>query len=187
MVTGESTEATADTEEGAETARGGSRSVVVGAFRGAIRSESLALRAYGYLGGVVAVLIAVLVVLALPQWVVTTLGSSASNGFSQGFLFLVGLAVLVPLVAPAIYAARRHRHGTATRRRDAVFGTLGLAYLVALYLALVISAPAGTRGDPPGAIAGIVEALYGLPPVYAVIPPVGVVVSVIVANRLVEG
>jgi hypothetical protein len=145
-------------------------------------SESYLLQSYALVGSLVALFVAVAVILAFPSWVAGS-ASGTTQAFSRAFLLLLGLAVIAPLVAPALFAARRHRNGTATVRRDAVYGLSGYLFVLSLYAALLISAPASLREEPPGVIAPAVEFLYGLDPVYAFVPPALGLAVVVAADR----
>ncbi len=161
----------------------GRYSLIWRSIRTSMGSESRLLRSYAVVGGVLAVLIAVVVVLALPQWVLWSLGGTATVTFSRAFLLVTGLAVLAPLLAPIVVAARRHDRGTATPRGDFLLAASGYLFVLSLYLSLLISAPPGNRDPPPDAIAPVVEALYGLDPVFGLVPPVAGALFVVLVAR----
>jgi multisubunit Na+/H+ antiporter MnhG subunit len=175
--------ATPEDDAGSREEGTGRYSVVWRSVRTAWGSESYLLRSYAVVGSLVALFVAVAVVLAFPSWVAGS-ASGTTQAFSRAFLLLLGLAVIAPLLAPALFAARRHRGGTATVRRDALYGLSGYLFVLSLYAALLISAPASMREEPPGVIAPAVEFLYGLDPIYAFVPPVLGLAVVVAADRL---
>lgn len=174
---------------GNEAAEGGPQEEDTGRYSAVWRSvkvawgsESYLLQSYAVVGSLVALFVALAVILAFPSWVAGS-ASGTTQAFSRAFLLLLGLAVIAPLVAPTIFAARRHRNGTATVRRDALYGLSGYLFVLSLYAALLISAPPSMREEPPAVIAPAVEFLYGLDPVYAFVPPVLGLVVVVAADR----
>jgi len=129
--------ATGDREDDG-TAYGG----LLGAFPYAFRaSGSRLFRSYAVVGGLLAALVALLFVLALPQWIAATTQAPASVTLSRAFLALVGLAVFAPLVAPVLLVARHHRSGRADARYDAAVAACGYLFVVAGYLGLALAAP----------------------------------------------
>lgn len=130
--------ATGDREDGDGAAYGG----LFGAFPYAFRaSGSRLFRSYVVVGGLVAALVALLFLLALPQWIAATTRAPASATLSRAFLALVGLAVFAPLVAPVLLVARGHRRGRSDARYDAAVGACGYLFVVAGYLGLALAAP----------------------------------------------
>lgn len=162
----------------------GRYSLVWRSVRSSLASESRLLRSYAVVGAVLAVLVALGFLLALPQWVVWSLGGSATVTFSRAFLLLTGLAVLASLLTPIVVAGRRHDRDTATPRGDFLLAASGYLFVVSMYLALLISAPPDSRDPPPEAVAPVVEFLYGLDPVYGLVPPVVAAVLVAVTARV---
>lgn len=143
---------------------------------GAIRysfgaTDSWLMRSYVIVGSVLSTLVAALFAQGLVVILGQTVGVSGGTlTFSRAFVIVVGLMVVGPLLAPMISTARRHRHGTADRRTDAAVAALGYLVAVALYVALVITAPAELREPVDGALAPVIETLYSLPPTAAVAP-----------------
>lgn len=152
--------------------RTGGYSLVWRSLKVAFGSDSYLLRSYAVVGGLLATLVVVLVALAFPGWVARTLYGGGTATFSRAFLLVSGLLVVAPVLAPVVLAARRHRRGSATRRSDALFALSGYLFAGSLYVALLVSAPPGQREAPPSAVAPVVEFLYGLDPILAVVPPV---------------
>lgn len=150
-----------------------SRSVVVGAVKYAVvEGESRLFRSYAAIGGFLALFVALAFVLALPVWVraIGEMGGGPLQRIGLGLLWLIGLAVVATMVAPMLFVARRHREGRPERQR--LFGLAGYAYVLTVYLALVVSAPADKRASPQGALAPVLEALYGLPRLSGLVFPV---------------
>lgn len=154
----------------------GSYSGLFGAFPYAFRSsDSRLFRSYVVLGGFAALLIALTFVLG----VVTLIGSTAGAGagtftFSRSFFVVIGLAAVAPVIAPVLFVARRHRRTESDRRYDRTLALAGYGFLGALYLLLVISAPANLR-DPvsgSGPLAATIRFLYDLPRTAGLVPPV---------------
>lgn len=165
-----------------------------GAFPYAVRrSDSRLFRAYAVVGGLVAVLVAVVFCIAL----VVLLGdtAAASGGtftFVRAFFLVVGLVVVAPVVAPVLLVARRHRRGGSDCRYDAALAVAGFAFLVALYLGLVASVPEcfvidgarECRSPPSGLFAPAVAALYAVPTVASPLLPLAGAAGIAVAHRL---
>lgn len=150
---------------------------IVGAFVSAFRrSDSHLLRAYV----LASVVVGVFVTLLLALGVVTWLSQPAPLG-QRALLGVVAIFVLVPLFAPVLVTARRHRRGAGNRRADALLGLVGFGFLLSVYLAGVISAP--DLPEPSGALAPVVAALDALPRRYWVVPPLLSVASIWLAVR----
>lgn len=169
-------EATAGEEET------GSRSLVVASLLTALRSDSWLLRSYGVVSLLLAVFVVAVVILAFPVWVANSLGSSPTITFSRAFLLLSGMLVVAALFAPVVYARRRHRRGDDSRQSDFLLAGSGYLFVFSLYLSLVISAPPSLRSEPSGVLAPVVDFLYSLDPVFALVPPVVAVAAVVVAG-----
>lgn len=150
-----------------------SRSVVLGAVKYAVvEGESRLFRSYAAIGSFLALFVALAFVLALPVWVVE-IGESGGGPLQRiglGLLWLVGMAVIATMVVPMLFVVRRHREGRP--ERQFAFGLVGYAYVLTVYLALVASAPADLRDPPQGVLAPVLEALYGLPRLSALLFPV---------------
>ncbi|WP_135824603.1 hypothetical protein [Halorussus ruber] len=164
-----------------------SRSVLVGSFRRAYAdTESRLLKSYVvvslFLGG----LLALLLLLALPVWVLNTAGGSELATFSRAFLIVGGVLLLVALVAPVVSAGRRHARGTGNTRADVSLALSGYVFVLSLYVSLLISAPPDQREAPPALVAPIVEFLYSLPATYAVAPPLVAAALVLVVHHFAE-
>lgn len=139
------------------------------AFR---RSPSRLFRSYVVVGGLATALVALVFVAAFVQLVADTTGTAGGTfTFVRAFFIVVGMLVVVPLMAPVLLVARRHRRHGSTRVYDRALAAGGYLFLVALYTGLVVAAPPGLRDEPSGALAPLVGFLYGLPPVAGAIPP----------------
>ena len=161
------------------------------AFR---RSDSRLFRAYAALGGLLAVALAVLFTFALVVTVASTANLSGGTvTFVRSVFILFGFLVVAPLVAPVLFAARRHRREGSDPRYDAGLAAAGGVYRATLYLGAVASMPARfeidgrvtTRPDPGGPAAPLVEALYAVPEVASwTIPLAGALLILLVHRRL---
>lgn len=153
---------------------------VFGAFPYAFRaSESRLFRSYAVLGGLMALLLALLFGGALVALIAQTSGGGGTFTFSRAFLVTVGFAVVAPLVAPVLLVARRHRRADSDPRYDAALAAAGYLFVGALYLAVVVSTPAAQQESVTGPLAPVVTALYGLPRLASV--PILVVATALVA------
>jgi len=179
------TEAATATEAGDGDSYGG----VVGAFPYAFRtSGSRLFRSYAAVGGLLAAVVVALFVLALVTMVGRT--ASATGGtftFSRAFFVVVMVLVVVPLVAPVLLVARRHRQSGSTAEYDRALAGAGCLFVFALYLGLVISAPDSLTDDPGGGPLGaVVTWLYALPRTAGAVPPLVAAAGVYAVHRLVR-
>ena len=169
---------TATAEESADADEGdGGYSGVLGTYPYAFRhSDSRLMRSYVAIGGLVTALIILVFTFALVQLISRTVGTVGGTfSFVRAFFIFVGLLVVVPLMAPVLLVARRHRRSVSTLAYDRALAASGYLFLVSLYVALVIAAPPELRDTPTGVTAPLVEALYSLPPAASVVPPLLVV------------
>ena len=156
---------------------------VFGAIPYAIRhTKSWTMRVYGVIGTVSAALIAVVVTLALVVWMGET--AEMDGGlflFSRSLYVIAGFAAVGPLLAPLLLVARRHRRNDPVADGyDRMLAYTGFLFLASIYLAMVISAPADLR-DPSDSV--VVTALYALPPLAGLVPPVVVAVLMFLTHR----
>jgi hypothetical protein len=169
------------TGEAGEKSYGGLPGAFPYAFR---RSESRLFRSYVVLGGLLAVLVALSFGIAFVVAMSNTLGVIGGTfSFVRSFVLFVGFLVLVPILAPILLVARRHRRGGSTRQYDRALAASGYLFVPALYLMLVITAPPEYREAPAGAFAPVVEFLYGLPPAAGVVPPVATALAIYLVHR----
>jgi len=162
---------------------------VVGAFPYAFRaSDSRLFRSYVAVGGLLTVAVSLLFVAAV---IVVIAGTSGGRGgsltLSRSFFAVVGLFVVVPLVAPVLFVARRHRRrerdGPDDDRYDVALAAAGYLFVLALYLGLVISVPPGQQTTPTGVLAPVVATLYALPQVAGVGPPLVAAAVILLCHR----
>lgn len=169
---------TATADDAADAGDDDGYSGVLGTYPYAFRqSASRLLRSYVVLGGLFTLFAAFLFGFALITTIAGTLGAGGGTfSFVRSFVLFVGTVVVVPLMAPVILVARRHRRSVSTVAYDRALAASGYLLVAAVYLMLVITAPAELRDAPSGATAPIVEVLYGLPPLAGVVPPLAAVV-----------
>lgn len=171
-----------ETTDGDDDAYGG----LFGAFPYAFRaSESWLFRGYAVLGGLAALLTALLFGLALVALLGDTAGAGGGSfSFVRAFFVFVGLLVVAPLVAPVLFVARRTRRGRPDRQFDAVLGGLGFLFIGSLYVAGVISTPAAQQQPPTGSVLEpVVVALYSLPRLAGLVPPLVVAGAIVLVAR----
>lgn len=169
--------AMSETEAGSESATddedGAGYGGIVGTFPYAFRqSQSRLMRSYVILGGFFTLFVGLLFTLGFVTTVASTLGTAGGTfTFARSFVLVVGMLVVVPLVAPVVLVARRHRRSESTAQYDRVLAASGYLLAVSVYLMLLITAPPELRDEPSGALAPVVAALYDLPTVAGVAPP----------------
>jgi hypothetical protein len=163
---------------------------VLGAVPYAVRrSESRLFRAYAVLGGLLAALLAVFFTLALVNAIAESVGGGSLSGY-RALVLLFGLAVGLPVVGPILLVARRHRRAAERGGRppdrgyDSLMGVLGVAALLSVYAALIISAPERFQSEVRGPLAVVATALYDAPAAASPLPPVVVVVAMLTLDRL---
>lgn len=131
---------------------------LLGALRFAFReSPSRLFRAYVAVAVLVTALVSLVVTLGLVDLIAATSGGRGGTlTLSRAFYVVVGLAVVVPLLAPALLVARARRRGNPVppARYDRALGAAGLAFVVLLYAGLVVTRPASMEGD-----AGVLDQL----------------------------
>ncbi|MEF8856695.1 MAG: hypothetical protein V5A16_04670 [Haloplanus sp.] len=163
---------------------------VFGAFPYAFRaSDSLLFRSYVVLGGLLTAAVSLLFVAAVIGVIAgTTGGRGGSLTLSRSFFAVGGLFVVVPLVAPILFVARRHRRRrergeTADGPYDAALAAAGYLFVGALYVGLVVSVPPSQQTVPTGALAPVVAALYALPQLAGVGPPLLAAAAILLVHR----
>jgi hypothetical protein len=157
----------------------------LGAFPYAFRaSGSRLFRSYVVVGGLLAILLVLFFAFGVIVSVQNTLGAVGGTfTFARSFVLFVGFLVLLPVVAPILLVARRHRRGVASSRYDRALAASGYLFVPALYLLLLITAPPGLRDPPAGPLAPVVELLYALPPAAGVLPPLLAVAATYAVHR----
>ncbi|AQL43232.1 hypothetical protein BV210_11105 [Halorientalis sp. IM1011] len=152
------------------------------AFR---RSDSLLFKSYAAIGGLLALLIALLFTFGLIGVIASTTGTAGGVfSFSRAFFIFVGLLVVFPLLAPVLSVARRHRQVGSNARYDAAIASAGYLFVLTLYLALLISTPPEQQQPVSGVYAPVVELFYALPALAGLVPPVIGAAAIYVAHRL---
>lgn len=137
-----------------------------GAYRYAFaQSDSLLFRAYALLSALVGAYTSLLLALATVSW----LASPGAFG-EKALLGVIGVLVLAPLFAPVLIVARRYRLGRNRPGTDRRFALAGVAFLLSLLLALVVTDPNAHSG--PGPLGDVFAFLDGLPATYGLVPPV---------------
>lgn len=157
-----------------------------GAFPYALRSsDSWLFKSYVLVGGLAALLTALLFGLALVVLLGNTVGAgSGTFSFVRAFFIFVGLLVVAPLLAPVLFVARRTRRGRPDRRFDAAMAGLGYCFLGSLYLAGVISTPATNQQLPADTVLRpVVAAMYSLPRLAGLVPPLLVAGAMVALAR----
>jgi hypothetical protein len=141
-----------------------------GVFPYAIRqSESLLFKLYVVVALLLTVAIGLVFVFGLIGVLAVSAGAQGGTfTFSRTFFLFVGVLVVAPLLAPVLLVARRHRRTASSLAYDRGMALSALAFVLSLYLALVISAPAELREPTESAIIG---ALYALPRLAGLAPP----------------
>ncbi len=169
-----------------------------GGFFGAIRyafgaTDSRLCRLYVVVG----TLVAALVTLVFALGVVTLIGRSVGNPggllmSARTFYVVVALFAVVPLLAPTLSVARRHRHGRDDARYDRAMAATGFLFVLSLYLGLVASMPPSfkldgetvTRPAAEGLFAPAIELLYAMPePAWPIIPIAAAAIMLLVHRR----
>ena len=169
-----------------------------GGFLGAIpyafrETHSRLCRAYVVVGTVVAALVA----LVFGLGVVTLIGTGVGNPgglllSARTFYVVIALFAAVPLLAPTLSVARRHRHGRTDARYDRAIAATGFLFVLSLYFGLVASMPPSfeldgetvTRPAAEGLFAPVIELLYALPePVWPAVPAAAGAVMLFVHRR----
>ena len=130
------------------------------AFR---RSGSLLFKSYVVVGGVFTLVVALFFVLGVIRIIGET-GDSATLSLSRTFVALLGILVVLPLLAPILLVARRHRRGIGDDvRYDRRLAAAGFWFIAMLYAGFITTVPPAYQTDTDGALSPLVDVLYGLP------------------------
>lgn len=167
---------------------------LLGAFPYAFRaSGSTLFRVYVAVGGLLALVLSVAFGISFLTSIAGSVGLAAggTSSFVRSFVVLAGFLVVLPLLAPVIFAARDRRRTGGSDRHDAAVGLAGFGYALSLYLGLVASMPPSfvldgervTRPAPSGLVAPVVDLLYALPPLAAPLIPLAAAVMVYLVHR----
>lgn len=160
---------------------------VLGAFPYALRtSDSWLFRSYALVSALVGALVALLFAAGVVRLIAATSGVEGGTlTLSRAFFVVVGLLVVLPVVAPTLLVARRHRRNAGQDRRyDAALAVAGYAFILSLYLGLLVASPAAFEATPDGPAAPLVGALYVLPRTAGVVPPLLGAAAIASAHRL---
>ncbi|MFC7202712.1 hypothetical protein ACFQJC_04245 [Haloferax namakaokahaiae] len=168
---------------------------VFGAFPYAFRhSDSWVFKAYVVLGALAAGIVSLFVVFGLIVLIAATAAiPGGALTLSRSFYILVGLFIVGPLVAPILFVARRHRRTGSDRRYDVTLALTGFAFMLSVYVGLVISIPVDLQTPPApftlgpitiSALVPVVQFLYDLPPLAGLIPPLVCALAIFGAHRL---
>jgi hypothetical protein len=160
---------------------------VVGAVPYALRSsDSWLFRSYAIVSAAIALLVSLLFGLGLVVLVARTAAvPGGSLTLSRAFYAVVALSLLVPVLAPTLLVARRHRQGLdRTGSYDARLALAGYLFLFSLYVGLVIAAPASARSPATGTLAPAIRVLYSLPRPLGALPPLLGAALIAAAHRL---
>ncbi len=163
---------------------------VVGAIPFAFRrSDSWLFRSYVLVSTLAALGIALLVGMGLVVLVGRTAAATGGSlTISRAFYVVVGLLLVAPLLAPTLFVARRYRRELDARRRyDALLAVAGYLFLGSLYVGLVITVPPDQQTAVAGPTAPLVEALYGLSPLYGLVPPLACAAVIWGVHRVASG
>jgi len=156
-----------------------------GAFPYALRaSDSWLFRGYALLALFLTVAIALVFTFGL---IGVLAGSAGARGgtftFSRTFFLFVGVLVVAPLLAPVLLVARRHRRTASTVAYDRGMALSALAFVGSLYVGLVASVPAELQEPTNSAV---VAALYELPQLAGLVPPLVAVGVMYAVHRLLK-
>jgi len=152
---------------------------LLGAYASAFRrSRSYVFRSYVLTSAVAGALTALLLALALVSW----LASPTAFG-QQALLGVIGLFVFVPLFAPVLVVASRHRGGVDDPSADALLGLAGYSFLVSVFLALFISDPNAHDLSSLGPLRPAFAAIDSLPRAAWAVPPLLSVAAIYLAVR----
>lgn len=146
-----------------------------------LASDSWLFRSYVLIGGALSAFVVASFTLSLVVVTGETVGVGGGTfSFSRSFVVVLMLLVLLPLVAPILAVARRHRRTGSTVGYDRALAATGYAFVFAVYVGLVISAPAELR-DP--ASNPVLVALYDLPALAGLLPPAAAAGLMFLAHR----
>lgn len=161
-----------------------SGSILVAAVRtGMARDRSRVLRTYAILAALLSLFVAVLLLLALPGWVAQTDGSTATLMLSPAVLLLGGIGVIAGLMLPLLRVRKRLPEAGERSQQEAIYGAVGYAFVLALYVGLLISAPAEYVEETSSIVQPAVDALNALNPVLGLVPPMAIIGLLALVDR----
>lgn len=177
--TGDTADGTAEGEDG-RSYRG-----VLGTFPYAFRqSRSRLFRAYAVVGGLAAVLVTIAFILAVVVIIGATADTTATLALSRSFVVFLGILVVVPILAPVLFVARRHRRKTGDDvRYDRRLAATGFVFLASLYVGLIPTVPAEHQSDVDGVFGPVITFLYDLPAAVGLAFPILTAALIYVVHR----
>lgn len=165
-----------------------SGSVLYAAVRTCLsRDRSRVLRTYAIIAVIVSLFTAALLLLALPGWIAQTDGTSATLMLAPAMLLLGGIAVIVGVMVPLLLVRSRLPEAGAAPSRERLYGSFGYVFVLAVYVGLIISAPAEYVEDTAALVQPLVDQLNALDPLVGVAPPLVVFGLLLVVDRRLAG
>lgn len=157
-----------------------------GAFRYAfVQSDSRVFKLYAVVGALLALAITVFFALAMIVLVADTLDAAEGTlSLLRSFFVLVGLLVVLPIVAPILFVARRHRREIGDDAGyDRRLALTGFLFVFAVYVGLVVSTPPDQQAATDGVLGPVLEVLYALPSLAGLVPPIVAAILIYGAHR----
>lgn len=124
-------------------------------------SDSWLFRAYVLASAFVTLFVTVIFVSALVELIAATAAvPGGALTLSRTFYVVLNLLVILPMVAPVLFVAYRHRRGTdVAARYDQAMATAGFVYLLAVYVGVATTTPP----EHQQAVGAVGRFLYDLP------------------------
>lgn len=167
-----------------------SYSGAITAFPYAFRtSDSRAFKLYAVIGGLIALGGSLIFLLGIISLLGRLSGTPAGVlTFQPALYILVWLFTVAPIAAPVLLVARRHRLGDGDSRYDRSIALAGFVFMIALYLAAIISTPTSQEATvQSGLLATVIQFLYGLPQIVGITPPLLAALIIVIVHRLRAG
>lgn len=148
-------------------------------------SRSWLFRAYVVVSAFVTLFVTVIFVAALIDLIAATASvPGGSLTLTRTFYVVLNLLVVLPMVAPVLFVAYRHRRETAVATRyDQAMAASGFVYLVAVYAGVATTTPPEHQQET-GAVGRF---LYDLPPEAGLAIGLGAALLVYVTHRRFSG
>lgn len=148
-------------------------------------SDSSAFKLYTVVGGLITLGGSLLFVLGIVALLGRISGTPAGVlTFLPALYILVWLFTVAPIAAPVLLVARQHRLERGDSSYDRSIALTGFVFIVALYLAAIISTPQGQQETvQSGLVAPLVQFLYGLPRSVGVVPPLLAAAVMVIVHR----
>ncbi|MGM0590550.1 MAG: hypothetical protein ACQETI_02790 [Halobacteriota archaeon] len=160
---------------------------VFGAFPYAFRhSDSWLFRSYVAVSALTTLLIVGIIGFGLVVLIAQTAAiAGGSLTLSRAFYVVVGLLVGLPVMAPTLLVARRHRRGyDVADRYDFLLAVAGYLFIASLYVGLVITTPENQQQPVSGTLAPAIRLLYDLPQLAGLVPPLVCAVLIWAVHRI---